>query len=142
MKSYVRTLLVLTSVARGSWGAEPDAGGGIDLAALADRHRATWELGPESRALLLRKHRPADADQGERVIAGFEYLVGLDTVRNEYLLHAALHWRLADLAGSGQVPDLAEFNAEVYAQLFLTPGDDPWLGLVSSETYLALEPAG
>jgi hypothetical protein len=76
------------------------------------------------------------------VIAGFEYLVGLDTVRNEYLLHAALHWRLADLAGSGQVPDLAEFNAEVYAQLFLTPGDDPWLGLVSPETYLALEPAG
>lgn len=132
--------LVLTSVARGSWSAEPDEGRGVDLSALAERHRGTWALGPESRALLLRKHRPATAEESERVIAGFERLVGLDTVRNEYLLHAALHWRLADLAGDDRVPDLARFNAEVYAQLFLTPGGDPWLGLVSPETYLALEP--
>lgn len=134
--------LVLTSVTRGSWNAEPDEDGGVDFAALAERRRGTWALGPESRALLLRKHRPATAEDGERVVAGFERLVGLDTVRNEYRLHAALHWRLADLAGDGQVPDLARFNEEVYDRLFLTPDEDPWLGLVSPETYMALEPGG
>ncbi len=135
---------VLWAVARGGWNARSDGLGadGLDLSALAERHRRAWALGPESRALLLRKHGPADADQGERVIAGFERLVGLDTVRNEYLLHAALHWRLAGMARDGAVPDLAKFNDEVYSSLFLTPSRDPWLGLVSPETYLALEPGG
>jgi hypothetical protein len=34
------------------------------------------------------------------------------------------------------------FNERVYAELFLTPGSDPWLGLVSPDTYLALTPGG
>ena len=88
----------------------------------------------------LRKTPEADAQGLTRYARGQYYIAQAQSAAEK--LHAALHWRLADLAGSGQVPDLAEFNAEVYAQLFLTPGDDPWLGLVSSETYLALEPAG
>jgi hypothetical protein len=114
----------------------------VDWAALAERHRAAWTLRPESREVLLRKHRPATPEEGERVIAGFEGLVGLDSVRNEYLLHAVLHRWLSDSARSGRAPDLAVFNDRVYAELFLTPGSDPWLGLVSPETYLALEAGG
>jgi hypothetical protein len=135
---------VLGAVARGSWyaGAAEPYDDGVDWSALAESRRAAWRLGPESREMLLRKHRPASAEDGERVIAGFERLVGLDTVRNEYLLHAFIHHRLAGWPHGAAIPDLAVFNERVYAELFLTPGSDPWLGLVSPDTYLALTPGG
>jgi hypothetical protein len=33
-------------------------------------------------------------------------------------------------------------NKRVYAELFLTPGTDPWLGLVPADTYTALDGGG
>jgi hypothetical protein len=107
---------------------------------LLEAHRDRLELGLESRVLLLRKHRPADRAEAFRVIEGFEKLVALDTVRNEFLLHAAVHRWLAEPGPA--VPTLDELDSRVYAELFLTPDSDPWLGLVSPETYLALEPPG
>ena len=51
--------------------------------------------------------------------------------------HAVLHsW----LSGGRKVEDLDAFNRRVYAELFLTPRSDPWLGLVSPETFMAWEP--
>ena len=47
-----------------------------------------WRLSEDSRHFLLKKHRPADAAEGARVVAKFEELVGEDTMRNEYLLRA------------------------------------------------------
>jgi hypothetical protein len=136
-------LPVLNAIDRRSWRAGPGepVDAGLDWEALAARHRAACALGPQSRALLLRKHQPAAGD-ADQVIAGFERLVGLDTVRNEYLLHAELHRWMAWWAEIGVVPGLAAFNDRVYETLFLTPGSDPWLGLVAPETYLALTPGG
>ena len=31
---------------------------------------------------------------------------------------------------------------KVYAELFMTPRSDPWLGLMMSDTYTAIENAG
>lgn len=109
---------------------------GVDWPALAARHRADWALSDASRRLLLAKHGAADPAEGRRVAARFEELVGEDTMRNEVLLHSVLHSWLA----APQTADvgLDEFNERVYAELFLTPGSDPWLGLRSPETYLAL----
>jgi len=60
-------------------------------------------------------------------------------VRNEYLLHTKLlGWLSADRSRS----DLDALNKKVYAELFRTPASDPWLGLFSPETYLALEGGG
>jgi hypothetical protein len=70
-------------------------------------------------------------------VARFQGLIGEDTVRNEYLLHPAIH---AWLAVSPEVPDLAAFNERVYAQLFFTPSSDPWLGLAPSEVFSVLTP--
>jgi hypothetical protein len=65
--------------------------------------------------------------------------IALDTVRNEYLLHNKLHtWLVIDVRRK----DLDAFNNKVYAELFLTPATDPWLGLFSSDTYVALENGG
>ena len=39
-------------------------------------------------------------------------------------------------------PDVQPLNERVYAELFLTPSSDPWLGLVPPDTYSALDRGG
>jgi hypothetical protein len=38
--------------------------------------------------------------------------------------------------------DVNELNERVYAQLFLTPSSDPWLGLIPGDVYTALDNNG
>jgi hypothetical protein len=38
--------------------------------------------------------------------------------------------------------DVRELNDRVYAELFLTPNEDPWLGLVPAHTYSGLDGDG
>jgi hypothetical protein len=74
-----------------------------------------------------------------RMVRNLQNSIALDTVRNEYLLHSRLReW----LAQSDQPVALKPFNDRVYADLFLTPGSDPWLGLVPPDTYSALDNGG
>jgi hypothetical protein len=74
-----------------------------------------------------------------RMIRNFERSVAEDTVRNEYLFHSQIHeWFIQN-----QVPaKLEELNDKVYAELFLMPKSDPWLGLVPADTYTALRADG
>jgi hypothetical protein len=68
-------------------------------------------------------------------IHAFQRSIAMDSVRNEYTLHSRLHlW----FTGGAAALDLDALNARVYAELFLTPRNDPWLGLVSPGTYSAL----
>ncbi|MDB6020135.1 MAG: hypothetical protein JWR19_4624 [Pedosphaera sp.] len=62
-----------------------------------------------------------------------------DTVRNEYHLHFTIHeWFV-----KGVVPaNLDQLNAKVYAQLFLTPDSDPWLGMAPANTFTGLDNNG
>jgi hypothetical protein len=115
------------------------------VAYLAGRFAKAARLDANSRALLLRKHEarareygapPADPDG---VIASFERSLAEDTAFNEYALHRQLR---AWFAQARAPLSLAELNARVYAELFLTPASDPWLGLFAPDTYAALEPAG
>src|SRR5262249_4763487 len=74
-------------------------------------------------------------DSLRRMVQNLQRTLALDTVRNRYLLHSRLHqWFAEGKAGS----DLASLNDDVYAKLFLTPGSDPWLGLVNPDTYSGL----
>lgn len=74
-----------------------------------------------------------------RLVANFERYLALDTVRNEYLMHIKLHSWLMSYRLSA---DLDKLNEKVYAELFLTPRSDPWLGLFSPDTYTALDGGG
>jgi hypothetical protein len=75
-----------------------------------------------------------------RLVAELQTNIALDTVRNEHRLHGRIHRRLADdLEASRDVEDLNEW---VYAELFLTPSSDPWLGLAPTNTYTALRNNG
>ena len=69
----------------------------------------------------------------------FQELIALDTVRNEYLLHTKLYpWLWRDSSRT----DVEKFNEKVYAELFLTPGSDPWLGLLTADAYVGIDNAG
>jgi len=75
-----------------------------------------------------------------RMVRTFEDSMTLDTVRNEYLLHRQIHERFIDAAA--ETADAEALNEWVYANLFLTPSSDPWLGLARPDVYTALENDG
>jgi hypothetical protein len=74
-----------------------------------------------------------------RLVRNFQNSISVDTVRNEYVLHRQLHeWFVAGAAEREVKP----LNDRVYAALFLTPNSDPWLGLMTPNTYSALRNDG
>lgn len=85
------------------------------------------------------KSAQPSADRLARLVQNFERAIALDTMRNEYLLHSKLYaWLLSNRAAL----DTETFNERVYAELFLTPSSDPWLGLVQPNTYTGLDNDG
>jgi hypothetical protein len=69
----------------------------------------------------------------------FEQSMALDTARNEYLLHAQIHQRLML---SNTPESWQDLNRWVYAEMFLTPASDPWLGLKPAGAFAAIEQDG
>jgi hypothetical protein len=72
------------------------------------------------------------------MVQGFERLIAEDAVRNEYLNHRRIHEWLA----GGAVIAHQDLTERIYADLFLTPSADPWLGLVGANDYAALDGNG
>lgn len=88
-------------------------------------------------ALAITKRRVEDPML--RLFAAFESSIALDTVKNEYQFHRKIHqW----LAAGDYRPDVETLNERVYAELFLTPSSDPWLGLAPANVYTALPNGG
>jgi hypothetical protein len=74
-----------------------------------------------------------------RMVRTLESSIAVDTVKNEYRLHREIHRWLSE----GSAPsDVNSLNERVYAELFLTPNSDPWLGLAPADVYTALPSAG
>ena len=119
--------------------------------AIAALYKKDARLDPVARMIMVKENPPA-ASVAARVAAPkqaaehpliamiekMENSIALDTVRNEYLLRSQIRsWFLAN-----PTQDLAALNKRVYAELFLTPDSDPWLGLVPADTYTGLEGGG
>jgi hypothetical protein len=142
-KSVVETKR-LRSIGEGARVPTP-AGAETDLAAwqkIADLHSDDARIDRASIALIRSHYTAVDAGAAgriARIIQNLEGYVAMDTVRNEYLMHYQLHGWFADGWANRDVDTL---NERVYAQLFLTPRSDPWLGLLSPETYSGLENDG
>ena len=118
--------------------AQPEDAGWARLAAL---HADAATLDAASRALVRSKNlsRFAAADEWQRTLATLERAIAIDTLRNEYLFHHTLHeW----LANAGATTDLATLNERVYAELFLTPSSDKWLGLFPDNSFTGIEDDG
>ncbi len=98
-------------------------------------------LSEPSLAVLLSKlpsHVAADAQRVDALVAQFEESLARDTAFNEFHLRQLLRDWLASGAGDGGPAAFEALNQRVYAELFLTPADDPWLGLRGGDAYLAL----
>lgn len=65
--------------------------------------------------------------------------VAYETARNEYDFHRRAHEYLAQ---QWDVRDLDRLDDWVYAELFLMPRSDPWAGLLSIESFSAIDAAG
>lgn len=91
------------------------------------------QFAPESIALMRARYGLTDAK-----LAALQRSVAEDTLRNEYGLHAQLHGWFASRRAPRTLPLL---NERVYAELFLTPRTDPWLGL-QPEGFSAIANAG
>ncbi|MEA5565530.1 hypothetical protein [Anabaena sp. UHCC 0399] len=103
---------------------------------IAQLYTADTKLDQNSLALIRAKTQTGNL-QG--LVQNFEAAMALDTVRNEYILHSQIHqWFVA----GNQTSDVAILNEKVYAQLFLTPSSDPWLGLAPNDAYTAIDNDG
>jgi hypothetical protein len=119
---------------------------------IATLHRSEVQLDDNSVAVMRNEYpraaiagaQSATKRQAEdpllRVTSAFEESMALDAVRNEYLLHRRIHERLAE-SETGTV-EFDALNEWVYAELFLTPSKDPWLGLAPADAYSALREDG
>jgi hypothetical protein len=118
---------------------------------IAALHAEDSQLDPASRELI-RSENPTAAIAGRlaitkrvvedplvRLVRSLESSIALDTVKNEYRLHRQIHGWLAD---ANYRPGIEELNERVYAELFLTPSSDPWLGLAPPDVYTALPNSG
>ena len=100
---------------------------------LAELYRDGARLAPSSVAVMARKTTVTPA-----MIDRFEQALAEDAVRNEYVFHRRIHQWFA----AGEVGSLPELTARIYDELFLTPDEDPWLGLLPAGIYTALPKNG
>lgn len=131
-----------TSILRAMTAATEALGQVTDEAAwrkIAQLHSSLAILDGRSIALIKRQNSTLPEEDLSRLVRKFQELIALDTVRNEYLLHSKLYtWLMTDPVRD----DVEKLNEKVYANLFLTPHSDPWLGLLSKDVYTALDNGG
>ncbi|HEY2759531.1 MAG TPA: hypothetical protein VGI75_02270, partial [Pirellulales bacterium] len=120
---------------------------------IAELHTADAQLDAASRALIAAQNPAAERAMPLaatkavvenpilRLVRSFQNSMAIDSVRNEYTFHRRIHEWFA----TGQTPidiDVNQLNDRIYAQLFLTPNGDPWLGLLPGDGYTALDNNG
>ncbi|MEH2424159.1 MAG: hypothetical protein V7K48_25605 [Nostoc sp.] len=109
---------------------------------IAQLYAADVKLDQNSISLIRAKKSQSANTQEDNlpiIVKKFEATMALDTVRNEYMLHSQIHqWFMQ----GKQTRSVEALNEQVYAQLFLTPSSDPWLGLFPSDSYSAIDNDG
>jgi alpha-D-ribose 1-methylphosphonate 5-triphosphate synthase subunit PhnG len=109
---------------------------------IAQRYQGDAKLDRTSINLIRSKnkdYRNLSEAMFQTTVQNLETAIALDTVRNQYLLQPKIYqWLLVE----GEQQTLDQLNDRVYSELFLTPNQDPWLGLVSSQSYSAIEEDG
>ena len=110
---------------------------GEDPAALATLSLGPVQLDAGSLALMRTKLSPERARGAAfaAIVARFEDAIARDMANNELTYRPRI---LRRLLAAGPI-DVEALNAWVYAEVFKTPDDDPWLGL-DSGAYAALDP--
>jgi hypothetical protein len=106
---------------------------------IAAYHKSDAVLDDRSLSLMKKQNANMSASLFTSLVDKFQRSVALDTVRNEYALHPML---LAWMTNNELRKDINKLNEKVYAELFMTPKSDPWLGLLLPDTYTAMDNSG
>ncbi|MFZ0064015.1 MAG: hypothetical protein WAL47_18435 [Pyrinomonadaceae bacterium] len=107
---------------------------------IAQLHLSDAQLDSRSIGLIQRETRKVIGKNDLKgLLEKLQLNVAMDSVRNEYLMRTKVYALLVEDRGRSDVESL---NERVYAELFLTPASDPWLGLFTADTYMALEDGG
>jgi hypothetical protein len=104
----------------------------IDWRYVAGDEAARASLDARSITLLRLKTGRADVDAMARTLAES---AATDGVRNAFTMRRTIHEWLAE----DEAPTFEALNARVYAEMFLTPASDPWLGLGTGDLWTAIE---
>ena len=114
-------------------------GGDAGWSMIAGLHAEDATLDQATHALMLFKDPSLTGASLKVAITALERAVAEDTVRNEYVFRATIHRWLASGAVSS---DVASLNEKIYAELFLTPSWDVWLGLRPAGAYSGIDNDG
>jgi hypothetical protein len=106
---------------------------------IAGLHAEDTTLDQKTCALMSLKDPSLTVASLQKAVTALERSVAEDTVRNEYVFHARIHGWLARGAVSS---DVANLNEKIYAELFLTPSWDAWLGLRPTGAYSGIDNDG
>ncbi len=98
------------------------------------------EIHPSSIALMKAKAGTSDLlPEFEVMLEGLKQTLAQDSQYNDSFLKR----RISQWVLSGEIPgDINEITEKIYDELFLTPGDDPWMGLLPANTYRGLPGEG
>ena len=73
------------------------------------------------------------------MLQAFTSQLARDQMQNQLDLHRRIHAWYAAGNGPATLPALC---GRLYGEVFLTPREDPWLGLVPEDTYVGMTKAG
>ncbi|MCA9686609.1 MAG: hypothetical protein KC457_30870, partial [Myxococcales bacterium] len=116
---------------------------------IGQRLAAIDEL-PASSLAIIAGEQPLDAlipasereEAMARLVAGLLESIRQDTAKNALELAPRVHSELARRAREGEALDFESVDRWLYAELFQTPADDPWLGLIDPTIYTGLPDGG
>lgn len=74
----------------------------------------------------------------QSLLKNVEDFAALDTTLNDYVFRTKIYSILSE----NNNDRIEQINDRIYAQVFLTPSSDPWLGLYSADVYTALDGNG
>jgi len=106
---------------------------------IAGLHAEDAALDQATRALMSFKDPALRGASLQGAVTALERAIAEDTVRNDYVFRARIHRWLASGAVSS---DVASLNEKIYAELFLTPSWDAWLGLRPAGSYSGIDNDG
>jgi hypothetical protein len=108
---------------------------------IASLHAGDATLDDQSIAVIRSQNPVAYADPAalDRTVQQFQRTIAEDSVRDNYQLRRQV---LAWLRQSPTPVAVDDLNSRVYSELFLTPRNDPWLGLAPQGVYTALTEDG
>jgi hypothetical protein len=110
-----------------------------DWRKLAALHAADAKLDGNGRAFVERQvMKTVQPRELAALVKNLEDFAALDTTLNDYVFRTKIYSVLSE----NNNDRLEQINERIYAQVFLTPSSDPWLGLYSSDVYTALDGNG